>query len=108
MIKVYDLNGIYQNKFIYLNVNIANTYNQDIKVTDKYIYLLSTRPNNLLNVFDKLGNTVESYNVNAYGGLYFVGELQFIDTLDTNLLIGSVVVNYNEFNNPFKKIKKRK
>ena len=101
-IKLFTLDGQPLNQTINLNVNINNIYNQDIKVTKYYIYIISTRPNNLLNVYDLNGNNVETYNVKKYGGMYFVGELQFIDTIENNdMVLGSTVASFNEHNNQF-------
>lgn len=101
-IKLFTLEGEPLNQTINLKVNINNLYNQDIKITKDYIYIISTKPNNLLNVYDLNGNNVESYSIKPYGGMYFVGELQFIDSLKNNdMILGSVKVNYNEHNNQF-------
>lgn len=101
-ILLYGLDGIYLEQSIALDVDIDNLYNQDIKVDDEYIYVISTKPNNLLNVYDHDGNHLETYDIKKYGGIYYVGELQFIDGLENNdMLLGSVVTNYNEFNNQF-------
>lgn len=96
----YDLDGSCLNEVITLN--IEQLYNQNILVTKDYIFLLSSKPSNLINVFDKDGNIVRSYNIPKYGGIYYIGEPQFIiKKEDNNMILGSVINYFNEFNNQF-------
>lgn len=102
IIHLYNHNGTSKNEEIELQIDIDNLYNQNIKVTYKYIYLLSTKPSNLLTVYDKLGKKIQAYNVPKYAGRYRIGELQFIDSLDgKNMILGSTLLNYEEALNQF-------
>jgi hypothetical protein len=104
-IHLYNLDGTPKDEYINLEINIPNIYNQNIKVTDKYIYLLSSKPNNILSVYNINGDLLKIYNIPKYGGIYKIGEVQFIDTLDNDdLIIGSTITNYEEFINQFFKI----
>lgn len=83
---------------ITLDIDYVN-YHQDICVDGQYIYVLSTKPSNALNIFDVTSGTrIRSYNISKYGGTYRIGELQWIDKIDDdgNLIIGSDVFSYNE------------
>ncbi len=103
-IYLYELDGTSLNQTISLNVNLSNLYNQDLKVTENYIYVISTRPSNILNVYLNNGTHVKSYNLPKYGGLYKLGELQWLDTLNSDLLLGTNIANFEEFNNQFFKL----
>ena len=83
---------------ISLDVDYVN-YHQTICVDSQYIYLLSTRPSNTLNIFDvETGARIRSYNIAKYGGLYRIGELQWIDKIDDNgnMIITSDVFTHHE------------
>lgn len=83
---------------ITLDIDYVN-YHQTICVDSQYIYLLSTRPSNALNIFDvETGARIRSYNISKYGGLYRVGELQWIDKIDDNgnMIITSDLVTHHE------------
>lgn len=104
-IYLYNLDGTSKNETINLSIDILNIYNQNIKVSDNYIYLISTQPSNLLNVFMKDGTHVKAYNVPKYGGLYKIGELQWLDILNGNdMILASSILNYEETINQFFKI----
>lgn len=82
---------------IMLDIDYVN-YHQDFCVDTQYIYLLSTQPSNALNIFDvETGERVRSYNIAKYGGLFRIGELQWVDkATDGNMIIGSDVLTYKE------------
>ena len=101
-IYLYDLEGNYLLQSITISYDISGNYNQDILVTRDYIYLLSTRPSNTLRVFYSNGTHLKSYQVPKYGGLYKVGELQWIDQIDNDyLMLGTNIINYEENLNQF-------
>lgn len=101
-IYLYDLDGNHLNEYIEISYDISNNYNQDIVITENYIYLISTRPSNYLRIFSKNGTHLKTFNVPKYGGLYRIGELQWIDIIDDNyLLLGSAINNYEENINQF-------
>lgn len=104
-IYLYNKHGEYKGESIVLKSDITNLYNQNIKVTDKYIYLISTKPSNLLNVYMLNGTHLKAYNVPKYGGLYKIGELQWLDVLKgTDMILASNITNYEESMNQFFKI----
>ena len=101
-IYLYDLLGNYLMQSITISYDISDNYNQDILVTDNNIYLISTRPSNTLRVFDKNGSLLKTYNVLEYGGIYKIGEMQWLDIIDdTYLLLGSNIMQYEECINQF-------
>lgn len=102
-VKIYNLDGTYTNNAINLNIDIQNLYYQDIKVTEDYIYILLSKPSNLLIVYNHTGKIEKSIDIPTYGGIYFIGEPQFIDTLNgKNMILGSTDNNhYNEAINQF-------
>ena len=103
-IYTYNLDGTTKSEIISL-INNITLYNQDIKVTDNYIYLVSTLPSNIINVYMKNGTHIKSYNLPKYGGLYKIGELQWLDILkDNDMVLGSNITNYEESINQFFKI----
>ena len=104
-IYLYNLDGTSKNETINLSIDISNIYNQNIKVSDNYIYLISTQPSNLLNVFMKDGTHIKAYNIPKYGGLYKIGEIQWLDILNgNNMILASSILNYEETINQFFKI----
>jgi len=65
-------------------------YHQNICVDSAYIYLLTSRAINSLQLFDKeTGNLIRAYNVPKFGGRFAVGELQWIDKDGEDIIIGS-------------------
>lgn len=102
IIHKYNINGVGMNATITLFPSIDELYNQNILVTSDFIYLLSSKPSNYLNVFDLEGNLVRCYNIPIYGGLFYVGEPQFIYGLsDGNMVLGSSALYFNERINQF-------
>lgn len=109
VIHKYDLEGVSKNSNVILQTNIADLYNQNILVDSNFIYLLSSKPSNYLNVFDFKGNLIKSYNIPRYGGLYYVGEPQFIyDLSNGDMILGSSMLYFNECVNQFFKFNLKK
>lgn len=71
-----------------------SNYHQDIYVDDKFIYLLSSRADSSLNLYDLEGNLIRKYNTPRSAGIYQVGEVQFIDRIGNDILIGTQDTTY--------------
>lgn len=73
------------------------TYHQDIYVDTMYVYLLSSLPNNTISIYDiKDGSRIRSYNLPKYGGLYFIGEAQWLDKFGEEFILTSDILNFEE------------
>lgn len=98
----YELDGTSKNSAITLQTTVNELYNQNILITSDFVYLLSSKPSNYLNVFDFKGKLIKSYNIPRYGGLYYVGEPQFIyDLSNGDMVLGSSVLYFSECVNQF-------
>ena len=76
---LYTLGGYKTGKRVVIKPSIQGLYNQNIKVTEDFIFLLSTKPTYCLHIFNHEGDLVKCINIDKYAGIYFIGEPQFLD-----------------------------
>lgn len=76
-------------------IDLADSnYHQDICVDDKYIYLLSSRADSGVVVYDLDGELVRKYTTPRSAGIYKLGEVQFIDKIGDDLVIATQDTTY--------------